>query len=460
MNFEEAVKYLYSLGHEVLAMKFRLETVLLLAGACDDPQRKFPAVHLAGTNGKGSTAAMTAGVLRAAGYRVGLYTSPHLVSITERIVVNQERQERQDRIAPGDFARLANVVRAAGERLVAEGRLELPPTFFEQITVIAFLYFAECDVDLAVLEVGMGGRLDATNICLPVVTAITPIGYDHQKYLGESLGQIAGEKAGIIKTGIPVVVAPQEEVALKAIASRASQLHAPMISVDEEIKSSRLFTIDAVNDSADLMQAGRYRVHYQTDRDRYDLKLCLRGKHQVTNALTVIHIIEQLIKAGWRISTTAIIDGLNDTEWAGRLEMIRTSSSTAPLLLDGAHNPAGAAALRDFLVEHFSSVPMTLIFGVMEDKALEEMASILFPLAQRVIVTKVKNPRAAEPQQIAEQGMKWQREISCVGDVASALSEAFKTTPESGLICVCGSLYLVGEVKQIESLISTEPGSR
>src|SRR5262247_3839328 len=210
MNFEEATEYLYSLGNETLAMKLGLESVRALARALDDPQRKFPAIHIAGTNGKGSTAAMTASVLRAAGLRAGLYTSPHLVSITERIRIGD------DEIAPDEFARLATDVRAAGERLVADSALPASPTFFEQVTMIAYLYFAEREVDLAVMEVGLGGRLDATNICEPVVTAITPIDFDHQNYLGDTLSSIAGEKAGIIKSGVPLVIAPQPGEAMSA----------------------------------------------------------------------------------------------------------------------------------------------------------------------------------------------------------------------------------------------------
>src|SRR5215510_7208226 len=281
MNFEEATEYLYSLGNETLAMKLGLESVRALARSLDDPQRKFPAVHIAGTNGKGSTAAMTASVLRSAGLRAGLYTSPHLVSITERIRIEG------DEIAPDEFARLATAVRAAGERLVAENILPAPPTFFEQVTMIAYLYFAERKVDLAVLEVGLGGRLDATNICEPVVTAITPVGFDHQKYLGDTLASIAGEKAGIVKPGVPVVVAPQSGEAMKTIAARCEELKAPMIT------PAPPFGIEALSDDENI---GRYRFRYRgwDDKDEYDLRLGLRGRHQITNAIVAIHIAELL----------------------------------------------------------------------------------------------------------------------------------------------------------------------
>jgi dihydrofolate synthase / folylpolyglutamate synthase len=430
MNFEEATRYLYGLGNETLAMKLGLESVRALARVLDDPQRKFPAVHVAGTNGKGSTAAMTASVLRSAGLRAGLYTSPHLVSIKERIRIGA------DEIAPDEFARLAADVRAAGERLVAENALPAPPTFFEQVTMIAYLYFAERNVDLAVLEVGLGGRLDATNICEPVVTTITPIGFDHQKYLGDTLASIAGEKAGIIKPGAPVVIAPQSGEAMNAVVARCEELNAPMIVTSDP------FDVEAVSGDENI---GRYRFRYRASHDEYALRLGLRGRHQITNAVVAIHIAEQLRVAGFDIPQSAIVEGLNKVEWPGRLEMIRPSPSQAPLLLDGAHNSAGARALRDFLDEHFRSTPITIIFGAMGDKAIGEMGDILFPAAHQVIVTKIASPRAAEPSAIAEAS---HRDVIRIENAREALDEALRITPQRGLICVCGSLFLVGQIKQ------------
>jgi dihydrofolate synthase/folylpolyglutamate synthase len=430
MSFEEAIKYLYSLGNETLAMKLGLESVRALARALDDPQRKFPAVHIAGTNGKGSTAAMTASVLRAAGLRAGLYTSPHLVSITERIRIGA------DEITPDEFARLANIVRAAGERLVAEKILPAPPTFFEQITMIAYLYFAELKVALAVLEVGLGGQLDATNICEPVVTAITRIGFDHQKYLGDTLASIAGEKAGIVKPGAPVIIAPQSGEAMKAIVARCEEMNAPMIL------TSAPFDIEAASGGENI---GRSRFRYRVSGDEYDLQLGLRGRHQISNAMVAIHIAELLRVAGFNISHTAIVVGLNNAEWPGRLEMIRLSPSQAPLLLDGAHNADGALALRDFLDEHFRSIPITILFGAMADKAIGEMSDILFPAANQVIVTIIDSPRAAQPSAIAEAS---HRDVIRMENAGDALDEALRITPPDGLIVVCGSLFLVGEIRQ------------
>jgi dihydrofolate synthase/folylpolyglutamate synthase len=432
MNFEEATEYLYSLGNETLAMKLGLESVRALARALDDPQRKFPAVHIAGTNGKGSTAAMTASVLRAAGLRAGLYTSPHLVSITERIRVGA------DEIAPDEFARLAAGVRAAGERLVAENALPAPPTFFEQVTMIAYLYFAEKKVDLAVLEVGLGGRLDATNICEPVVTAITPVGFDHQKYLGDTLASIAGEKAGIVKSGAPVVIAPQSAEAMIAIVERCIETKTPMIT------PAPPFDVEALSGDENI---GRYRFRYRAwdDEDEYALRLGLRGRHQITNAVVAIHIAELLRIAGFDIPQSAIVEGLNNAEWPGRLEMIRRSPSQSPLLLDGAHNAAGARALRDFLDEHFRMTPITIIFGAMADKSIGEMGDVLFPAASQVIVTRIANPRAAEPNAIADAS---HRDVIRIENAGEALDEALRITPPDGLIVVCGSLFLVGEIRQ------------
>jgi dihydrofolate synthase / folylpolyglutamate synthase len=441
MDFNESVKYLYSLGHETLAMKLGLEAVLTVADACGNPHEKVPAVHIAGTNGKGSTAAMTEAVLLAAGYRVGLYTSPHLVTVTERVRVNGED------ISQDDFARLASVVRRTSERLVADNLLETPPTFFEQVTMIAFLSLAECKVDIAVLEVGLGGRLDATNICNSLVTAITPVSLDHQKYLGNSLAEIAGEKAGTIKAGVPVVVAPQQQEAMRAIVARAARLHAGIISVEEEIESSKQLSIEAIDGGRDVMQIGRYRLRYRTEDAEYDARLSLRGRHQVINAITTIHLAEELNQAGLKLSPSEINYGLEHVSWPGRLEMLQHASLSAPLLLDGAHNVASAMVLREFLAEHFSATPITLIFGVMSDKAIDEMIELLFPIAQKIIVTKALNERATEPEVIAEMAGRSNHQVICAGSASEALADASRVTPRNGIICACGSLFLVGEIK-------------
>lgn len=431
MNFTEAVAYLYARGHELAAMKLGLERIAALTQAFTQPQSRYPIAQIAGTNGKGSTAAMTAAIAQAAGLKTGLFTSPHLVEITERICVNGVQ------IAPDDFARLATSVREAGAQLMATGVLADEPSLFEQITMIALLYFAEQRVDVAVLEVGLGGRFDATTICTPTVTAITPIAFDHMRLLGNTLAAIAGEKAGIIKSGVPVVVAQQPDEALGVIQQRAAELNAPVISVAEELGAATLFQTEAVN-------LGQYRIRYRSRRTEYDAVLNLRGKHQVDNALVAIHLAEQLQNAGVAISAQAIVTGLEQAEWPGRLQLLQIAG--VPVLLDGAHNPAGAQVLREFLAEHCASKPLTLLFGAMADKAVDEIIPLLFPLAERVVLAKVNNPRAAEPQAMADLAREFPGELICVADVADAFALALQVTPPGGLVCVCGSLFLLGEL--------------
>ncbi len=434
MNFTESVQYLYSLGHEMMAVKLELESIRALCHALGDPQRRVPAVHIAGTNGKGSTSAMCEAMVRAADWRVGLYTSPHLVDITERLRVDGRN------ISPDDFARLATQVRAASEQLVRDGALPAPPTFFEQVTALAFLYFVECKVELAILEVGLGGRLDATNICAPLVCAITPVSGDHQQYLGHTLAAIAAEKAGIIKPAVPVVVAPQEPEAMRVIAAQGALMNAPVIDVGLLMQHCRA----EAGSSGRVTEAGLFDFSYRTQAAQYNVSLNLRGRHQVTNACTAIHLAEQLQQRGLNISPKNIADGLSRVQWPGRLELCATEPA---MLLDGAHNPAGARVLRDFLDE-FISAPITMIFGLMSDKALAEIAEILCPAAHTVIATRISNPRATDPQLMAQVINQTGVKSVTAESAAEALNIAQQMTPADGLICVCGSLYLIGEMKR------------
>jgi dihydrofolate synthase / folylpolyglutamate synthase len=439
MNYAEAIQYLYSLGNETLAMKPGLHAICTLSNELGQPQKKYPAVHIAGTNGKGSTAAMTAAMARAAGVRTGLYTSPHLVSPTERMSVDGVE------IDEATFAHLATAVRIAGERLVEAGELEAPPTFFEQVTMIAWLYFAEREVELAVLEVGLGGRLDATNICLPVVTAITTVDFDHQKQLGWTLREIAGEKAGILKAGVPVIVSPQAGEAWDAIEARAAETGAPLLAVsvppEQESEDAR----------DDFWNAGRPRIRYASRT----VRLALRGRHQRINAACAIRIAETLRETGFPIPSEAIVAGLERAQWPGRLELHRAGDRG--LLLDGAHNASGARVLAESLQAHCAARPVTLLFAAMADKAIADMAAALFPLAARIIVTQADNRRGAPPPAIAAIATKMGRDAMCVDRVADALAEAWRATPADGLICVCGSLFLVGEVKPLLRALGASP---
>jgi dihydrofolate synthase/folylpolyglutamate synthase len=373
MQFAEALRYLLSLGHETLAIKLGLKNIQLLLEQLGNPQHSYFSVQIAGTNGKGSTAAMLDSICRAAEINTGLFTSPHLSSLTERVQING------DEISQTEFAALATKVRAAAEALLASdsivgtplrgrprsGIIQALPTFFEQVTAIALLAFQKSNVELAILETGLGGRLDATTAVEAKVVGITPIARDHEMYLGETITSISAEKAAIIRPGVTAIVAPQEEEALRVIRTRGETVGV-VPSVDEcQIK------VEGMDDG------GRARVTFQTKTDRYEnVFLGLRGRHQITNASVAVRLAESLRTHGFDIPPAAIIAGLETANHPGRLERFEGRPS---VLLDGAHNPAGAQALRDYL-EEFVTSPLTLVFGAMRDKRLDAMAEVLFPL--------------------------------------------------------------------------------
>ncbi|HEX8422997.1 MAG TPA: Mur ligase family protein, partial [Pyrinomonadaceae bacterium] len=365
MQFDEAVNYLLSLGHETVAIKLGLANIEQLLVALGSPEHAYPAVQIAGTNGKGSTATMLESICRVCRVRAGLYTSPHLVSITERV-----RIAGHD-IAREEFARLTAHVRAASLELQqATGAL---PTFFEQVTAIALVAFREANVSLAILETGLGGRLDATTAARAQTLAITPVALDHQEYLGHTLREIAAEKAAIIREGSTVVVASQPDEAREVILARCR----------EQRVTPRFAARDVRVLGAD--EEGRLRVTFETDSDLYEeVHLSLRGRHQATNAAVALALAEVLRdKHNFPFTHDGIIEGLETATHAGRLEL---QAGDPPILFDGAHNPAGARALRQYLDE-FVALPVTLVFGAMRDKALREIGAALFPAAERLVLT-------------------------------------------------------------------------
>jgi dihydrofolate synthase / folylpolyglutamate synthase len=433
MQFDEALQYLLSLGHETLAIKLGLANTERLLEALGNPQTSFPSVQIAGTNGKGSTAVMLEAITRAAGIKVGLYTSPHLVSITERIRVNNQE------VSPENFARLTAQVRNAAEQLLKDGTLATLPTFFEHLTAIALLAFKEARIQLAILETGLGGRLDATTTALAETVGITPIALDHQEYLGETLAEIAAEKAAIIRPGVTAVIAPQEREALEVILRRCEDC-----AVTPRLGECRVEVTGAED-------VGRMRATFETVEDRYEqVLLGLRGRHQLTNASVAIALAEALREQRLAIPRSAIIEGLESARHAGRLELKRVGANL--LLFDGAHNAAGALALRTFLDE-FVQAPITLVFGAMRDKDLKEIAATLFPVAMHLILTQAANPRSATLETLSRlvpHGLDSSR-ITLAPSASEALSMARAQTAPTGLICVTGSLYLIGEVQSIIS---------
>jgi dihydrofolate synthase / folylpolyglutamate synthase len=408
MNFAQALSYLLSLGHETLTIKLGLENTETLLAALGHPHKSFPSVQIAGTNGKGSTATFLESICRAAKIRAGLFTSPHLISITERVRIAGES------ITEAEFARFTSIVRRTAETLVSAGKLETLPTFFEHVTAIALLAFREAQVELTILETGLGGRLDSTTAARADVVAITPIAMDHEEYLGHTIEEIAAEKAAIIMPGVAAIIAPQEPTALKVIRRRC-----------ETVGVEPRFVDPASIEGATLG---------------------LRGHHQEINAATAVTLAQELQRRGFEIPRPAIFDGLQTARHPGRLEFWKTNP---PILFDGAHNPASALALRAYLDE-FVSQPITMIFGAMRDKRLREMAATLFPKADRLILTAADNPRAASVEDLkAVLPPNNQSTVHESPSVRRALRIAREVTPIDGVIIVTGSLYLIGEAQNI-----------
>lgn len=440
LEFEEAVGYLLSLGHETLSIKLGLETIKHLLSALNQPQQRFPSTQIAGTNGKGSTAVMLNQICLAAGIKTGLYTSPHLVSITERIRINGEQ------ISETEFTRIAFRVREAAAQLkLPDGAV---PTFFEQVTAIALTAFAEMNVELAILETGLGGRLDATTAALADVVVLTQIDYDHQEYLGESLESIAAEKVAIARRESIFITTKQRPEVMRVIESQCHKIDiTPIISEGSLIP---------VGTNAQ----GRIRVRLCDSGVTSDeFTLGLRGRHQSSNACLAVDAARALKRRGFMIDDHSIIRGLKDARHPGRLELISIDDKKPPILFDGAHNPAGALALSDFLQE-FIKAPVTMIFGAMKDKDIRAMAKILFSHAAILILTEVSTPRTAttgELQSIYQElyGSTKHPEIILAASPLKALDIAMNSNSPEGLICVTGSLYLIGELMSYKRNITS-----
>jgi dihydrofolate synthase / folylpolyglutamate synthase len=420
MNFEAAVQYLLGLGYETLTIKLGLRNTELLLGALDNPERAFPAVQIAGTNGKGSTAVMLDSICRAAGIKCGLYTSPHLVSITERIKVSGVE------ITPEDFAACATKVRDVSQQLLADKQIEALPTFFEQLTALALLAFRNAGIELAILETGLGGRLDSTTAANAGIVAITPVAMDHEEHLGHTLESIAAEKAAIIRPGVKAVIARQEPEALQVLLNRCEETGVTPI-LESGVHAIEGNTPD-----------GRFRVTFDTGADHYEgVLLGLRGRHQIENAAVAIRLAELL-----RVPHASIVTGIETANHPGRLELL------SHILVDGAHNPAGAESLRAYLDE-FAPRPLTLVFGAMRDKQLDRIGEILFPSADVIVLTTVNNPRSATIEMLQPVADRFARGAVLTSESsAEALRIACAETPPEGLICIAGSLYLAGELRK------------
>ncbi len=427
MNYQQALAYLERLGNEVLGMRYSLENIRALLARLGNPERRFRAVLIGGTNGKGSAAATLASILCAGNYRAALYTSPHLVRIEERIAVSGRE------IEPDDLARHCTAAAEATERLLEQGRLNYHPTYFETITAIAFLYFAERQVDLAVLEVGIGGRLDATNASDPLCSIITTISYDHQKYLGDTLDKIAFEKAGIIRPGRPVLSGVEAEEARRVIIGQCREMGAPLLELDRACAIAQLESRD-----------GQYGFALETPRRRYRLRLGLRGRHQVRNTALAVLAAETLSDHGFELSPAEISRGVAETRWPARIEML---PGEPEIVLDGAHNVQAMAALKAYLEE--TGRDYVLLFGAMADKDIRGMAEIIFPGARRVVLTTVSSARAARAEEIAARSAGLRDDYLLASNPSEGLALARSLCPSGCSLVVAGSFYLAGQLLEL-----------
>jgi len=438
LSYEESLNFIHGLNR--FGTKLGLQNITKLLELLGNPHKNIKVVHVAGTNGKGSTCAMIDSILRCAGLKVGLYVSPYLEVFNERMQINGEN------ISNEDLARLTEKVQ---EKVfyMRENCLG-SPTEFEVVTAIGFLYFKEQAVDLLVLEVGMGGRLDATNVVTPLVSVITPISFDHQQYLGNTLKDISREKCGIIKPGVPVVTAPQEEEAMAVIEETCKSRNCSLTKVTNKAVNGGLDTA-----SYRFIAGGTVGMTFDlfTPQNEYPgLKIKLIGRHQLDNAATAVTAVEMLKRAGIDISKQAIYSGLSEASWPGRLEIIKEKPT---ILIDGAHNIAGIKTLRAALEEYFRDRKKILVVGILEDKDYEEMLRELIPVPDTVICTAPDSPRALSAAKLAETVSniftKTQIKLYTREKIEDAVELASSLATEEDMIVFAGSLYMIGHVRTL-----------
>jgi dihydrofolate synthase/folylpolyglutamate synthase len=436
MTYEESVRYLLTLGRELASpqqasvTKFNLANITTLCERLRQPQRAFQSVHVAGTNGKGSTAAMLDSILRAAGLRTGLYTSPHLERINERIRLDARE------ISDADFAATFTRIHKMIEELLAAGKLAAHPTFFECVTALAFEFFARAGAEFAVCEVGMGGRLDATNILVPEVAVITQIDFDHENYLGHSIEEIAAEKAGIIKPGARVVSAAEHLIARVVVRRRVAEQFAFLVEIENEFRIENITSHNG---------CFAFTAISNTSGAGIPLTVPLPGRFQVRNALTALAAARMLAERGAPVDDDAIARGIASTVWPGRLERIATQPE---IYLDGAHNPSGAREIAVFWETHLAGRKIFLVYGALRDKAVDEIAGLLFPRASSVILTSPAQSRAISAPVLAEMTGHHARQVDVIADPNLAFERALELASRDDVIFVTGSLYLVGDLRR------------
>ena len=429
MDHAAAVAYL--VGHERFGIKFGLENIGLLVEALEHPERRWQSILVAGTNGKGSTIALLESILRASGLRTGRYTSPHLVCLEERIMAVGEL------IPSEELAAVVEKVKGVTAQLRQRGKLLTDPTFFELTTACAFEFFRQKEIDVALIEVGMGGRWDATNVVPAALTAITNIGLDHERFLGSTVAAIAAEKAAIIKPGRPVVTSVTDPEPLAIIRAEADRQRAPLFEVPREVT--------AVAKEARGGRSGQW-VRLETPQSVYpELFLPLVGAHQVENLSLAVRIAELTSHLGFQVSKEAVSAGVAVTVWEGRLERIEGSPG---LLIDVAHNPMGASALARYLEAH-PHPNRVLLYGVLKDKKSTKMLELLRPHFQHLIATKLPSRRALDPENVSRHASRLGFSASAIDSPEQALANARHLAGVSGEVVIAGSIFLIGEVKRI-----------
>lgn len=417
MTYQKSIAYLY--GLQRFGIKFGLTNISNLLASLNSPQRNLPCIHIAGTNGKGSTAAFLASILSKAGYKVGLYTSPHLTSFTERIKINNHEIRKKDVI------RLTTLLRNKAEKIDSI-------TYFEFVTAMALLYFSEQKVDLCILEVGMGGRLDATNVVSPLVSVITNIFKEHEYYLGHSLLKIANEKAGIIKKKSVLITGATQTKILTLFKKRCKNLQTRFYQLGKD------FSLKIIKQDYLSYRGMKYKLN--------GIKIALLGNHQLNNAAIALAAIEILRGKGYHIGDKAIYQGLRNVYWPGRLEIVKNS----PLvILDGAHNPVAMKNLKTTLLKYFNFKKLILVLGIMEDKNIKAMMKEIVPFAHKVILCKPNMDRAASTNTLSSAIQDWKVKYHQIGEVKQATICALSIANSNDLICVTGSLFTVGEARTI-----------
>ena len=426
MKYQEAMKYITEVGN--FGSNYGLERTYKLLELLDNPQDKLKIIHVAGTNGKGSTTAMITSMLKGCGYKVGMYTSPFLEEFEERIQINGENIPKEK------LAQLITKIKYAVDKVIEEGYNH--PTEFEIITVLMFLYFATEEVDFAVVEVGLGGRLDSTNVITPILSVITSISFDHTNLLGNTLEEIAAEKAGIIKSCIPTVIYPQEEMAERVISSKCQELDSKLYKINKE--DAKLINI--IKEDKIYQQ-----VKVKLD-DEYDVKLPLLGEHQILNLAVALKALEVIKDKAPKLNMESIVKSIATVRWNGRLEIM---SNSPYVVIDGAHNIQGITQLNKNINKYFEYKDMYLILGILADKDVEHMVKVITPKAKKVFTVTPNSMRAETAEELMNEVKKYNESCEAYNDYKNAFEDALKLCKKDDLLLISGSLYMIGEMRGI-----------